>query len=110
MAFAYHTLFCKSRSVYGFGSNDENQLSSNTSGTPQKIMELDSDPLQITGTSQSSAILTSDGELFLIGQIGKKYYRPTCIMKDPKIIMISAGNDHLLILKNNGELWGLGIF
>ena len=46
------------------------------------------------------------------GQFGlghnENVIKPTFLMKDENILQIACGENHVLILKTNGEIWGCG--
>ena len=71
--------------------------------------------IQITGGEDYFACLNQDGQVFLFGSLyssswftPKTYSYPTLLEGIPKIRSIASGSNHLLLLSDKGDLFGLG--
>lgn len=110
--------------VYTFGCNDEGALGRDTAeeGTemvPAKV-ELAEKVVQVSAGDSHTAALTEDGTVFVWGSfrdnngvIGllepmKKCTLPTKVPLDKAVIKIASGNDHLVMLTVNGEIYTSG--
>lgn len=110
--------------VYTFGCNDEGALGRDTSeeGTemvPAKV-ELAEKIVQVSAGDSHTAALTEEGTVFVWGSfrdnngvIGllepmKKCTVPTKVPMDKAVIKISSGNDHLVMLTVDGEIYTSG--
>uniref|UniRef100_W5LLS6 Regulator of chromosome condensation 1 n=1 Tax=Astyanax mexicanus TaxID=7994 RepID=W5LLS6_ASTMX len=110
--------------VYTFGCNDEGALGRDTSeeGTemvPAKV-ELAEKIVQVSAGDSHTAALTEEGTVFVWGSfrdnngiIGllepmKKCTVPTKVPLDKAVIKIASGNDHLVMLTVNGEIYTSG--
>ncbi|EDL30108.1 regulator of chromosome condensation 1, isoform CRA_c [Mus musculus] len=120
-----HTV-CLSQSgqVYSFGCNDEGALGRDTSVegsemVPGKV-ELQEKVVQVSAGDSHTAALTEDGRVFLWGSfrdnngvIGllepmKKSMVPVQVQLDAPVVKVASGNDHLVMLTNDGDLYTLG--
>ncbi|XP_055979564.1 regulator of chromosome condensation isoform X3 [Sorex fumeus] len=120
-----HTV-CLSRSgqVYSFGCNDEGALGRDTSvegseSVPGKV-ELQEKVIQVSAGDSHTAALTEDGRVFLWGSfrdnngvIGllepmKKSLVPVQVQLSTPVVKVASGNDHLVMLTADGELYTLG--
>lgn len=113
----------KDGSIWSFGCNDEGALGRDTSKegsemTPQKV-QLDGKAVKISAGDSHSAALLEDGRVFAWGSFrdshgsmgltldGKKQ-SPVEVIKDVVAVDIASGNDHLVILAQNGFVFTLG--
>ncbi|XP_021055462.1 regulator of chromosome condensation isoform X1 [Mus pahari] len=120
-----HTV-CLSQSgqVYSFGCNDEGALGRDTSVegsemVPGKV-ELQEKVVQVSAGDSHTAALTEDGRVFLWGSfrdnngvIGllepmKKSVVPVQVQLDAPVVKVASGNDHLVMLTDDGDLYTLG--
>ncbi|EGW01158.1 regulator of chromosome condensation isoform X2 [Cricetulus griseus] len=120
-----HTV-CLSQSgqVYSFGCNDEGALGRDTSAegsemVPGKV-ELQEKVVQVSAGDSHTAALTEDGRVFLWGSfrdnngvIGllepmKKSMVPVQVQLDMPVVKVASGNDHLVMLTTEGDLYTLG--
>ncbi|XP_078538714.1 regulator of chromosome condensation isoform X2 [Lissotriton helveticus] len=110
--------------IYTFGCNDEGALGRDTSkeGTeaiPGKV-DLQEKIVQISAGDSHTAALTEDGRVFLIGSfrdnngvIGllepmKQSVVPVQVQIGVPIVKIASGNDHLVMLTSEGDLYTSG--
>ncbi len=121
---AFHSLIlCDDGSVYGFGENAFGQLGlghRNRQSTPQLIsMPMGARPCQISAGSRHSFILCDDGSLYGFGendygQLGlghrNRQSTPQLIPMplEAKPRQISTGSGHILILCDDGSVYGFG--
>ncbi|XP_073936908.1 regulator of chromosome condensation isoform X2 [Castor canadensis] len=120
-----HTVcLSKSGQVYSFGCNDEGALGRDTSVegsemVPGKV-ELQEKVIQVSAGDSHTAALTEDGRVFLWGSfrdnngvIGllepmKKSMVPVQVQLDVPVVKVASGNDHLVMLTADGDLYTLG--
>uniref|UniRef100_A0A8D2CVR5 Regulator of chromosome condensation 1 n=1 Tax=Sciurus vulgaris TaxID=55149 RepID=A0A8D2CVR5_SCIVU len=120
-----HTVcLSKSGQVYSFGCNDEGALGRDTSEegsdmVPGKV-ELQEKVVQVSAGDSHTAALTEDGRVFLWGSfrdnngvIGllepmKKSMVPVQVQLDIPVVKVASGNDHLVMLTADGDLYTLG--
>ncbi|XP_040835640.1 regulator of chromosome condensation isoform X1 [Ochotona curzoniae] len=120
-----HTVcLSKSGQVYSFGCNDEGALGRDTSAegsetVPGKV-ELQEKVVQVSAGDSHTAALTEDGRVFLWGSfrdnngvIGllepmKKSMVPVQVQLDAPVVKVASGNDHLVMLTTDGDLYTLG--
>nr|XP_033812255.1 regulator of chromosome condensation isoform X2 [Geotrypetes seraphini]XP_033812256.1 regulator of chromosome condensation isoform X2 [Geotrypetes seraphini]XP_033812259.1 regulator of chromosome condensation isoform X2 [Geotrypetes seraphini]XP_033812260.1 regulator of chromosome condensation isoform X2 [Geotrypetes seraphini]XP_033812261.1 regulator of chromosome condensation isoform X2 [Geotrypetes seraphini] len=120
-----HTVcLSKTGNLYTFGCNDEGALGRDTSEEgsemiPGKI-ELQEVVVQVSAGDSHTAILTEDGKVFVCGSfrdnngmIGllepmKKSTFPEQVHLDVPVVKIASGNDHLVMLTIDGELYTSG--
>uniref|UniRef100_A0A2K6RYX6 Regulator of chromosome condensation n=1 Tax=Saimiri boliviensis boliviensis TaxID=39432 RepID=A0A2K6RYX6_SAIBB len=110
--------------VYSFGCNDEGALGRDTSvegseTVPGKV-ELQEKVVQVSAGDSHTAALTDDGRVFLWGSfrdnngvIGllepmKKSMVPIQVQLDVPVVKVASGNDHLVMLTADGDLYTLG--
>ncbi|KAL6053277.1 hypothetical protein STEG23_009372, partial [Scotinomys teguina] len=110
--------------VYSFGCNDEGALGRDTSVegsemVPGKV-ELQEKVVQVSAGDSHTAALTEDGRVFLWGSfrdnngvIGllepmKKSMVPVQVQLDMPVVKVASGNDHLVMLTTDGDLYTLG--
>lgn len=110
--------------VYTFGCNDEGALGRDTSEegsetVPGKV-ELSGKVVQVSAGDSHSAALTEDGVVYLWGSfrdnngvIGlleplKTCKLPTKLPMTEPVVKISSGNDHLVTVTMDGNLYSLG--
>ncbi|MBN3310910.1 RCC1 protein, partial [Amia calva] len=120
-----HTV-CLSASgtIYTFGCNDEGALGRDTAEegsetTPAKV-ELPEKVVQVSAGDSHTAALTEDGRVYIWGSfrdnngvIGllepmKKCTLPVQVPVEETVIKIASGNDHLVMLTLNGDLFSSG--
>uniref|UniRef100_F6PGW9 Regulator of chromosome condensation n=2 Tax=Ornithorhynchus anatinus TaxID=9258 RepID=F6PGW9_ORNAN len=114
----------ESGTIYSFGCNDEGALGRDTTTegsetTPGKV-ELPAKTVQVSAGDSHTAALTEDGRVFLWGSfrdnngvIGllepmKKSAVPVQVQLDAPVIKVASGNDHLVMLTADGELYTSG--
>ncbi|KAJ8781011.1 hypothetical protein J1605_001054 [Eschrichtius robustus] len=120
-----HTVcLSKSGQVYSFGCNDEGALGRDTSVegsemVPGKV-ELQEKVIQVSAGDSHTAALTEDGRVFLWGSfrdnngvIGllepmKKSMVPVQVQLSMPVVKVASGNDHLVMLTVDGDLYTLG--
>ncbi|EPQ13229.1 Regulator of chromosome condensation [Myotis brandtii] len=120
-----HTVcLSKSGQVYSFGCNDEGALGRDTSVegsemVPGKV-ELQEKVVQASAGDSHTAALTEDGRVFLWGSfrdnngvIGllepmKKSMVPVQVQLSAPVVKVASGNDHLVMLTADGDLYTLG--
>ncbi|XP_057558393.1 regulator of chromosome condensation isoform X1 [Hippopotamus amphibius kiboko] len=120
-----HTVcLSKSGQVYSFGCNDEGALGRDTSVegsemVPGKV-ELQEKVVQVSAGDSHTAALTEDGRVFLWGSfrdnngvIGllepmKKSMVPVQVQLSMPVVKVASGNDHLVMLTVDGDLYTLG--
>ncbi|KAK1340299.1 hypothetical protein QTO34_018866 [Cnephaeus nilssonii] len=120
-----HTVcLSKSGQVYSFGCNDEGALGRDTSVegsemVPGKV-ELQEKVVQVSAGDSHTAALTEDGRVFLWGSfrdnngvIGllepmKKSMVPVQVQLSVPVVKVASGNDHLVMLTTDGDLYTLG--
>nr|XP_045367329.1 regulator of chromosome condensation isoform X3 [Camelus bactrianus] len=120
-----HTVcLSKSGQVYSFGCNDEGALGRDTSAegsemVPGKV-ELQEKVVQVSAGDSHTAALTEDGRVFLWGSfrdnngvIGllepmKKSMVPVQVQLSTPVVKVASGNDHLVMLTADGDLYTLG--
>ncbi|XP_063091963.1 regulator of chromosome condensation isoform X2 [Cavia porcellus] len=120
-----HTVcLSKSGQIYSFGCNDEGALGRDTSVegsemVPGKV-ELQEKVVQVSAGDSHTAALTEDGRVFLWGSfrdnngvIGllepmKKSMVPVQVELDVPVVKVASGNDHLVMLTVDGDLYTLG--
>ncbi|KAL7874500.1 hypothetical protein SRHO_G00054700 [Serrasalmus rhombeus] len=110
--------------IYTFGCNDEGALGRDTSEegsemVPGKV-ELAEKVVQVSAGDSHTAALTEEGAVFIWGSfrdnngvIGllepmKKSVLPARVPLDKSVIKIASGNDHLVMLTQNGEIYTSG--
>ncbi|XP_030638003.1 regulator of chromosome condensation [Chanos chanos] len=110
--------------IYTFGCNDEGALGRDTSEegsemAPGKV-ELAEKVVQVSAGDSHTAALTEDGTVYIWGSfrdnngvIGllepmKKCTVPTKVPIDEPVVKIASGNDHLVMLTLNGDLYTSG--
>ncbi|KAM4698879.1 regulator of chromosome condensation isoform 1-T3 [Discoglossus pictus] len=114
----------ESGTIYTFGCNDEGALGRDTSEegtemTPGKV-ELSEKIVQVSAGDSHTAALTEDGRVFLFGSfrdnngvIGllepmKKSMVPVHVKIHAQVVKIASGNDHLVMLTSEGDLYTSG--
>ncbi|MXQ79438.1 hypothetical protein E5288_WYG000337 [Bos mutus] len=120
-----HTVcLSKSGQVYSFGCNDEGALGRDTSVegsemVPGKV-DLQEKVVQVSAGDSHTAALTEDGRVFLWGSfrdnngvIGllepmKKSMVPVQVQLSVPVVKVASGNDHLVMLTVDGDLYTLG--
>ncbi|XP_072277063.1 regulator of chromosome condensation [Pyxicephalus adspersus] len=120
-----HTVcLAESGSIYTFGCNDEGALGRDTSEegsetVPAKV-QLSEKVVQVSAGDSHTAALTEDGKVFLFGSfrdnngvIGllepmKKSVVPIQVEIDAPVVKIASGNDHLVMLTADGDLYTSG--
>ncbi|XP_029475514.1 regulator of chromosome condensation isoform X2 [Rhinatrema bivittatum] len=120
-----HTVcLSKTGNIYTFGCNDEGALGRETSEegsemTPGKV-ELQEVAVQVSAGDSHTAMLTEDGKVFVCGSfrdnngvIGllepmRKSTVPVQIPLDVPVVKIASGNDHLVMLTIDGDLYTSG--
>uniref|UniRef100_G3W0W5 Regulator of chromosome condensation n=2 Tax=Sarcophilus harrisii TaxID=9305 RepID=G3W0W5_SARHA len=114
----------KSGQVYTFGCNDEGALGRDTSvegsETVPGVVNLSEKVVQVSAGDSHTAALTEDGRVFLWGSfrdnngvIGllepmKKSMVPVQVQLDVPVIKVASGNDHLVMLTIDGNLYTSG--
>ncbi|MGH0149770.1 UNVERIFIED_CONTAM: hypothetical protein FKN15_049589 [Acipenser sinensis] len=110
--------------IYTFGCNDEGALGRDTSVegsemSPGKV-ELKEKIVQVSAGDSHTAALTEEGRVYIWGSfrdnngvIGllepmKKCMLPVQIQIDAAVLKIASGNDHLVMLTVDGELYSSG--
>ncbi|XP_069479046.1 regulator of chromosome condensation isoform X2 [Ambystoma mexicanum] len=110
--------------VYTFGCNDEGALGRDTSkegseAIPGKV-DLQEKVVQVSAGDSHTAALTEDGRVFLIGSfrdnngvIGllepmKQSVVPIQVQINVPVVKIASGNDHLVMLTSEGDLYTSG--
>ncbi|XP_064408136.1 regulator of chromosome condensation [Latimeria chalumnae] len=110
--------------VYTFGCNDEGALGRDTSVegsemSPGKV-ELKAKVVQVSAGDSHTAALSEDGRVYLWGSfrdnngvIGlleamKKSTVPMEVRMDVPILKVASGNDHLVMLTIDGDLYSCG--
>ncbi|KAM9319508.1 regulator of chromosome condensation isoform 1-T1 [Gastrophryne carolinensis] len=113
-----------SGTMYTFGCNDEGALGRDTSEEgsetqPDKV-DLPEKVVQVSAGDSHTAALTEDGRVFLFGSfrdnngvIGllepmKKSVVPIEVHIDAPVVKIASGNDHLVMLTIDGDLYTCG--
>ncbi|XP_018103719.1 regulator of chromosome condensation isoform X3 [Xenopus laevis] len=113
-----------SGSIYTFGCNDEGALGRDTSEEgsemqPDKV-ELVEKVVQVSAGDSHTAALTEDGRVFVFGSfrdnngvIGllepmKKSMVPVQVQINAPVMKIASGNDHLVLLTVDGDLYTSG--
>ncbi|XP_067167538.1 regulator of chromosome condensation isoform X2 [Apteryx mantelli] len=110
--------------IYTFGCNDEGALGRDTSaeGSEMKPGEVDLQEkvVQVSAGDSHTAALTDDGRVFVWGSfrdnngvIGllepmKKSSVPVLLQLDAPVVKIVSGNDHLVMLTVDGDLFTCG--
>ncbi|CAM2104847.1 unnamed protein product [Caretta caretta] len=110
--------------IYSFGCNDEGALGRDTSEegseTTPGLVELQEKVVQVSAGDSHTAALTEDGRVFLWGSfrdnngvIGllepmKKSALPVPLQLDVPVLKIVSGNDHLVLLTVDGDLYTCG--
>ncbi|KAM5182363.1 regulator of chromosome condensation [Mantella aurantiaca] len=120
-----HTVcLAASGTIYTFGCNDEGALGRDTSEEgsetePGKV-QLAEKVVQVSAGDSHTAALTEDGRVFLFGSfrdnngvIGllepmKKSAFPIQVKIDAPVVKIASGNDHLVMLTADGNLYTSG--
>ncbi|XP_060061692.1 regulator of chromosome condensation isoform X5 [Erinaceus europaeus] len=120
-----HTVcLSKSGQVYSFGCNDEGALGRDTSMEGSEMIpgkvELQEKVVQVSAGDSHTAALTEDGRVFLWGSfrdnngvIGllepmKKSMVPVQVQLSMPVVKVASGNDHLVMLTTDGDLYTLG--
>ncbi|XP_007491506.1 regulator of chromosome condensation isoform X1 [Monodelphis domestica] len=114
----------KSGQVYTFGCNDEGALGRDTSvegsETVPGRVDLSEKVVQVSAGDSHTAALTEDGRVFLWGSfrdnngvIGllepmKKSMVPVQVQLEAPVIKVASGNDHLVMLTVDGNLYTSG--
>ncbi|XP_072534925.1 regulator of chromosome condensation [Salminus brasiliensis] len=110
--------------IYTFGCNDEGALGRDTSEegsemVPAKV-ELAEKVVQVSAGDSHTAALSEEGAVFVWGSfrdnngvIGllepmKKCTLPAKVPLDKSVVKIASGNDHLVMLTVNGEIYTSG--
>ena len=116
-----HSMILKNNGeLWVFGNNNYGQLGLGDTKNRTEPVLLMTDPeiKLIDCNGEHSMILKNSGELFIFGD--NSYCKlgldndedniiiPTLLMKDKNIKSIHSGENHFLILKNNGEVWVFG--
>uniref|UniRef100_A0A8C5P850 Regulator of chromosome condensation 1 n=1 Tax=Leptobrachium leishanense TaxID=445787 RepID=A0A8C5P850_9ANUR len=113
-----------SGTIYTFGCNDEGALGRDTTEegsetTPGKV-ELSEKVVQVSAGDSHTAALTEDGRVFVFGSfrdnngvIGllepmKKSNVPVQVQINVPVTKIASGNDHLVMLASDGDLYTSG--
>ncbi|CAH2221737.1 regulator of chromosome condensation isoform X2 [Pelobates cultripes] len=113
-----------SGTIYTFGCNDEGALGRDTAEegsetTPGKV-ELSEKVVQVSAGDSHTAALTEDGRVFIFGSfrdnngvIGllepmKKSNVPIHVEINVPVIKIASGNDHLVMLTSDGDIYTSG--
>uniref|UniRef100_A0A3B3QC24 Regulator of chromosome condensation 1 n=1 Tax=Paramormyrops kingsleyae TaxID=1676925 RepID=A0A3B3QC24_9TELE len=111
-------------SIYTFGCNDEGALGRDTSEegsemSPGKV-ELKEKVVQVSAGDSHTAALTEEGEVYIWGSfrdnngvIGllepmKKCTLPVKVPIEERVVKIASGNDHLMMLTMEGDLYSSG--
>ncbi|XP_075051974.1 regulator of chromosome condensation [Mixophyes fleayi] len=113
-----------SGSIYTFGCNDEGALGRDTteegSETQPGKVDLQEKVVQVSAGDSHTAALTEDGRVFIFGSfrdnngvIGllepmKKSVVPLQVQLNVPVVKIASGNDHLVMLTSEGELYTSG--
>jgi alpha-tubulin suppressor-like RCC1 family protein len=118
-----HTIVSCTNSLYSFGDNTFGQLglgkvsSSRTEVTPQRI---NLPPAQHIAAGHAHTIVSCSNQLYGFGSntqgelgLGDKINKTPLPLRiilpeEGKIKSIAAGNNHTLVLYENGQLWGFG--
>uniref|UniRef100_A0A2K5DRT9 Regulator of chromosome condensation n=1 Tax=Aotus nancymaae TaxID=37293 RepID=A0A2K5DRT9_AOTNA len=116
-----HTVcLSKSGQVYSFGCNDDGGHSVEGSEMVPGKAELQEKVVQVSAGDSHTAALTEDGRVFLWGSfqdnngvIGllepmKKSVVPVQVQLDVPVVKVASGNDHLVMLTADGDLYTLG--
>lgn len=116
-----HSLFIETNgSLWAMGLNQDGQLGDGTTNNASRPEQIVSNGVvAVAAGLYHSLFLKSDGSLWAMGwnewgQLGDgtSYYM-NCTNRPEKIIpsgvvAVAAGNDHSLLLKSDGSLWGMG--
>ncbi|XP_072211684.1 regulator of chromosome condensation [Excalfactoria chinensis] len=110
--------------IYTFGCNDEGALGRDTSEEGSECspgaVELQENVVQVSAGDSHTAALTDDGRVFIWGSfrdnngvIGllepmKKSTIPALLQLNVPVVKIASGNDHLVMLTVDGELFTCG--
>ncbi|XP_066191292.1 regulator of chromosome condensation isoform X3 [Sylvia atricapilla] len=110
--------------IYTFGCNDEGALGRDTSAegseTSPGPVELQEKVVQVSAGDSHTAALTEDGRVFVWGSfrdnngvIGllepmKTSSIPLLLQLDAPVVKIASGNDHLVMLTVDGDLFTCG--
>ncbi|XP_053563000.1 regulator of chromosome condensation [Bombina bombina] len=114
----------ESGNIYTFGCNDEGALGRDTTEEgsemqPAKV-ELSEKVVQVSAGDSHTAALTEDGKVFIFGSfrdnngvIGllepmKKSMIPVQVKINSQVVKIASGNDHLVMLTSEGDLYTSG--
>ncbi|XP_053310425.1 regulator of chromosome condensation isoform X1 [Spea bombifrons] len=113
-----------SGNIYTFGCNDEGALGRDTteegSETRPEKVDLSEKVVQVSAGDSHTAALTEDGRVFIFGSfrdnngvIGllepmKKSAVPIQVQINVPVIKIASGNDHLVMLTADGDLYTSG--
>nr|XP_054504403.1 regulator of chromosome condensation [Agelaius phoeniceus] len=110
--------------IYTFGCNDEGALGRDTSAEGSEsspgLVELQEKVVQVSAGDSHTAALTEDGRVFVWGSfrdnngvIGllepmKTSSVPVLLQLDTPVVKIVSGNDHLVMLTVDGDLFTCG--
>ncbi|KAG8451226.1 hypothetical protein GDO86_003458 [Hymenochirus boettgeri] len=113
-----------SGSIYTFGCNDEGALGRDTTEEGSEMqpgkVELAEKVVQVSAGDSHTAALTEDGRVFVFGSfrdnngvIGllepmKKCAVPVQVKMNVPVVKIASGNDHLVMLTIDGDLYTSG--
>uniref|UniRef100_A0A8V5GJ17 RCC1-like domain-containing protein n=1 Tax=Melopsittacus undulatus TaxID=13146 RepID=A0A8V5GJ17_MELUD len=110
--------------IYTFGCNDEGALGRDTSADGSEsrpgLVELEEKVVQVSAGDSHTAALTEDGRVFAWGSfrdnngvIGlvepmKISHGPVLLQLSVSVIKVVSGNDHLVMLTEDGDLFTCG--
>lgn len=119
-----HTLcLTNDNKLYTFGCNDEGALGRDTSEDGSEffsgVVDIPGKVVRMSGGDSHSAALTEDGRLFIwgtfrdssgaMGLLNSSIQKtPIQIMKSYPVAKVASGNDHLVMLTSDGQLFTCG--
>lgn len=119
----YHLLALQSDgTVMAMGRNGDGQLGDGSSDDRDHLVAVGSltDVIQVAAASSTSFALTTTGSLYAwgandYGQLGNgteddaPHSTPELVPGLPTIAMVAAGRDHVLVVDEDGGVWGWGL-
>eukprot|EP01127_Copromyxa_protea_P023259 TRINITY_DN8666_c0_g1_i2.p1 TRINITY_DN8666_c0_g1~~TRINITY_DN8666_c0_g1_i2.p1 ORF type:complete len:425 (+),score=70.37 TRINITY_DN8666_c0_g1_i2:36-1310(+) len=110
-----HSAVTTSEGIYVFGDNSSGQAclgNRKILHVPTLLIISDEEPLGIACGQLHSAVVTASNTLYLGGYISRQFYSEDELFKfsfDEKILQVSSGASHVLVLTESGQVYGIGV-
>eukprot|EP01091_Cochliopodium_minus_P005522 TRINITY_DN15436_c0_g1_i1.p1 TRINITY_DN15436_c0_g1~~TRINITY_DN15436_c0_g1_i1.p1 ORF type:complete len:267 (-),score=59.53 TRINITY_DN15436_c0_g1_i1:509-1309(-) len=94
--------------LYGCGSDLYEQLGKYNTPEEYKFIKLETNVEFVSSVSSFTIIKKIDGKIYFLGkglERDEKHFEEIIIQD---VEQVSCGEDHVLFLKSNGEVWGMG--